>query len=355
MKSKVFFVPVEDAEDISAVNDKLKSLLVESRVLAFPENVKKVGVKLHFGEQGTNAFVRPAHLRLICDKLAGEGTIPFLSDANTLYRGKRLNSKDHLGIAAAHGFTRKAVGADVFIPDENKKEDVTEVRIDQQFIKTAKVGRCFVDADAFVAVTHFKGHGLTGFGGTLKNIGMGCATREGKLAQHCDAAPNFYEDKCVGCGECEEVCPVNAIHIVDEKAVLTKDKCIGCASCVAACPNMAIFIDFGAGDEVQKKMVEYAYAILKDKKGKAGFLNFALRINKECDCWRFGTRRIAPDVGILASTDPVAVDKASLDLVNGACGKEIFKEVHPKQHHLLQLEYAQKIGLGTLDYELIKL
>ena len=200
MKSKVFFVPVEDAEDISAVNDKLKSLLVESRVLAFSEDVKKVVVKLHFGEEGTDAFVRPAHLRLICDKLAGEGTIPFLSDANTLYRGKRLNSKDHLGVAAAHGFTRKAVGADVFIPDENKKEDVTEVRIDQQFIKTAKVGRCFVDADAFVAVTHFKGHGLTGFGGTLKNIGMGCATREGKLAQHCDAAPNFYEDKCVGCG-----------------------------------------------------------------------------------------------------------------------------------------------------------
>ncbi len=354
MKSKVYFVPVEDAEDITTVNDRLKVLLKESRVLVFPEEVKKVAVKLHFGEEGTDAFVRPDHLRLICDEIAEQGAVPFLSDANTLYRGKRLNSEDHLAVAAAHGFTRETVGADIFIPDDSKKEDVTEVEIDQDFIKTAKVGRCYVDAGAFVAVTHFKGHGLTGFGGTLKNIGMGCATREGKLAQHCDAAPTFYEDKCVGCGDCEEVCPVNAIHIEDDKSVLDRDKCIGCASCVGACPNMALFVDFEAGDEVQKKMVEYTHAILKNKKGKAGFLNFALRINKECDCWRFGTRRIAPDVGIFASADPVAVDKASLDLVNATCGKEIFKEVHPNQNHLLQLEYAQKIGQGNVDYDLIK-
>lgn len=354
MKSRVYFVPVENAEGINTVNDRLKRLLEKSGVLAFAGEVRNVAVKLHFGEEGTDAFVRPDHLRVICEEIAGKGAVPFLSDGNTLYRGKRLNSKDHLGVASAHGFTRETVGADIFIPDENKEEDVGEVWIDQEFIKTAKVGRCYVDADAFVAVTHFKGHSLTGFGGTLKNIGMGCATREGKLAQHCDAAPTFYEDKCVGCGECEKVCPVNAIHMEDDRSVLNKDKCIGCASCVAACPNLALFVDFGAGDEVQKKMVEYTYAILRDRKDTAGFLNFALRINKECDCWSFGTRRIAPDVGIFASADPVAVDQASLDLVNAACGKEIFKEVHPKQHHLLQLEYAQKIGLGSADYELVR-
>jgi hypothetical protein len=173
------------------------------------------------------------------------------------------------------------------------------------------------------------------------------------LAQHCDAAPTFYEENCVGCGECVEVCPVDAIHMEDDRSVLDRDKCIGCASCVAACPNRALFIDFEAGDEVQEKMVEYTYAILKNKKGRAGFLNFAVRINKECDCWAFENSRIAPDVGILASADPVAIDKASLDLVNASCGKEIFKEVHPRQNPLLQLEYAQKIGLGSIDYELI--
>lgn len=311
-------------------------------------------MKLHFGEEGTDAFVRPDHLRIICDEIAKKGAVPFLSDANTLYRGKRLNCNDHLEVAMAHGFTREAVGADIFIPDDKKDEDIREVQIDQMLIKTAKVGRCYVDADAFVAVTHFKGHALTGFGGTLKNIGMGCATRPGKLAQHCGAAPTFYKDKCVGCGDCEEVCPVQAIHMEEEKSVLDPEKCIGCASCVAACPNFALFIDFGAGDEVQKKMVEYSYAILKDKKGKAGFLNFAVRINKECDCWRYGNQRIAPDVGIFASADPVAIDKASLDLVNASCGKEIFKEFHPRQRHLLQLEYAHELGLGSLDYELIR-
>jgi len=354
MKSKVYFVPVEDAENISAVNIKLSLLLAESKVLAFVEGRQKVAVKLHFGEEGTTAFVRPNHLRLICDEIVKKGAGPFLSDANTLYRGKRLNSKDHLAVAMAHGYTKQALGVGIFIPDEAKKEDVLEVQIDLKYIKTAKVGRCYVDADGFVAVTHFKGHSLTGFGGTLKNIGMGCATRGGKLAQHCDATPTFYKDKCVGCGECEKVCPVEAIHIENDISVLNRDKCIGCASCVAACPNTALSIDFGAGDEVQKKMVEYAFAILKNKKGKSGFLNFAVRINKECDCWTLDNSRIAPDVGILASVDPIAIDKASLDLVNASCGKEIFKEVHPQQNHLLQLEYAQMLGLGRIDYELIR-
>ena len=354
MKSKVFFTPVKDAEDIDAVNAGLKLLLAKSGVPAVAEAGRKVVVKLHFGEEDTDSFVRPAHLRLICDEIAARGALPFLSDANTLYRGKRLNSEEHLGVALEHGFTKDAVGVDILIPDDTKKENVLEVPIDQKFIKTASVCRCYVDADALVAVTHFKGHGLTGFGGSLKNIGMGCATRQGKLAQHCDTAPTFYVKKCIGCGECEKVCPVGAIHVENDKAVLSKDKCIGCASCVAACPSTALFIDFKAGDDLQKKMVEYAYALLKDRKGKAAFLNFALRINKECDCWRYGNERIAPDVGIFASTDPVAIDKASLDLVNAACGKEIFTEFHPGQHHQLQLEYAQQIGLGSIDYELIR-
>ena len=355
MKSSVYFVPVNDSDDIAEVDAKLKVLLAESKVLSFAAANRKVAVKLHFGEDGTTGYVRPDHLRLICDEIVGQGADPFLSDANTLYRGQRLNSKDHLAVAAKHGFTKEAIGVDIFIPDESIKEHVLEIPIDRKHLKTAKIGRCYADADGFLAVTHFKGHALTGFGGTLKNIGMGCATREGKLAQHCDAAPTFYSENCVGCGECVNVCPVEAIHMEDDKSVLDREKCIGCASCVAACPNRALFIDFKAGDEVQEKMVEYTYSILKDKKDRAGFLNFAVRINKECDCWTLENSRIAPDVGIFASTDPVAIDKASLDLVNASCGKEIFTEVHPQQTHLLQLEYAQKIGLGNIEYQLIRI
>ena len=354
MRSQVYFVKVADADNISEVNANLNLLFAKSDILAFLRGIQRAVVKLHFGEEGTTGYVRPEHLLLICDEIVKMGTTPFLSDAYTLYRGKRLNSKDHLGVAMSHGFTKQAVGADIFIPDDTKKEDVAEVQINQRYIKTAKIGRCYIGAEGLLAVTHFKGHGLTGFGGALKNIGMGCATRAGKLAQHNDAAPVFYEDKCIGCGDCEDVCPVDAIRVEEDKAVLNKDKCIGCASCVAACLNFALFVDFEAGDDVQRKMVEYAFAILKDKKGKSGFLNFAVRINKECDCWAYENSRIAPDVGILASLDPVAIDKASLDLVNASCGKEIFKEAHPQQNPLLQLEYAQMLGLGSMDYELIR-
>ena len=355
MKSKVYFVPVHDADDIAAVNGKLQLLLTESKILSFAGVNKTVAVKLHFGEEGTTSFVPPEHLRLICDEIVQQGGSPFLSDANTLYRGQRLNTKDHLAVAARHGFTKQSMGVEIFIPDESIKEHLLEVPIDQKHIKTAKIGRCYAEADGFLAVTHFKGHALTGFGGTLKNIGMGCATREGKLAQHCDVAPTSYPENCVGCGECVEVCPVAAIRLEDDKAVLEREKCIGCANCVAACPNRALFVDFKAGDDVQEKMVEYTYAILKNKKDRAGFLNFAVRINKECDCWTRENSRIAPDVGIFASTDPVAIDKASLDLVNVSCGKEIFTETHPQQKHLIQLEYAEKIGLGNIDYQLIRI
>ena len=355
MKSKVYFVSVKGSSDIQAVNEKLKKLLDESKILDFIPKGDKVAVKVHFGEEGNTGFVRAEHLRVICDKIYSRGGSAFLSDANTLYRGRRLNSEDHQKLAYEHGFTKEVTGVDVVIPDDTKKEDLIAVEIKQKFIKSAKLARIFIDSDALVAVSHFKGHILTGFGGALKNVGMGCASREGKLAQHCDVAPVVHSDRCIGCGECEIICPVAAVHLENKKSVVDSSKCIGCASCLAVCPTMAMFIDFAAGDKVQDKMVEYSLAVLKDKKNKAGFISFAVKINKECDCWGAENPRIAPDVGILASNDPVSIDKASFDLVNKACGKDIFKAVHPDQDGLKQLRYAQDIGLGSLDYELIEL
>ena len=366
MKSKVYFVPVGTSDNIQIVNEKIKRLLKESKVFDFIQKKDKVCVKVHFGEKGNTGYVRPEHMRVVCDEIINKSASAFLSDANTLYRGSRLNSKDHKEIATEHGFTKEATGLDIFIPDDTKKEDLIDIPINQKYIKSAKVGRCFIEPDALVAISHFKGHILTGFGGAIKNIGMGCATREGKLAQHCDAAPVVHEDKCIGCGECEIICPTKAISIQNKKcnaqaatgrgvSVIDASKCIGCASCLAACPTMAMFIDFEAGDKVQAKMTEYTLAVLKNKKNKTGFVNFAVRINKECDCWGSENPRIAPDVGILASSDPVSIDKASLDLVNKACGKDIFKEVHPDQDGIKQLRYAQEIDLGNLDYELITL
>lgn len=355
MSSKVYFIPQERSDNLQIINEKLKRLLDKSNLLDFIGKNDLCAVKTHFGEEGNTGFVRPEHVRVVCDEIRARGGNAFLSDANTLYRGMRLNSKDHLALAYEHGFTKKVTGTDVIIPDDAKQENVISVQINQKFIKSAKLARIFIDSDAIVAVTHFKGHILTGFGGALKNIGMGCATREGKLAQHCDVAPVVQTERCIGCGECVKICPAGAICLENKKSIVDNSKCIGCASCLAVCPTMAMFIDFGAGYAVQEKMVEYSLAVLKNKKNKVGFINFAIKINKECDCWGMDNPRIAPDVGILASIDPVSIDKASFDLVNKACGRDIFKESHPDQNGLKQLKAAQEIGLGNLDYELIEL
>jgi uncharacterized protein len=355
MKSKVYFVAVKDIGDVPEALSKLDLLIRKSGVLAGFHAGWKVAVKTHFGEAGNSGFVKPPFVRAIGDAVRGTGADGFLSDANTLYRGRRTNSADHEKMAAEHGFTRESVGMDIVIPDCSKKENTIGIPLRLKYVATAKIARVYADADALVGITHFKGHALSGFGGSIKNVGMGCATREGKLAQHCDTAPTFFPEKCIGCGECVKICPVKALTLVNGKSVLDRGTCIGCASCMAVCPTMALFVDFGAGEEMQKKMAEYAYAVLRDKKDKCAFFNFAVSINKECDCWGLENPRIAADVGILASRDPVSVDKASFDLVKAACGKDIFHEVHPDYDGLNQLKYAQSVGLGSLDYELIRL
>ena len=356
MKSKVYFLPVKESESIPAIAAKVKVLLEESKVLTCISRVDQVAVKMHFGEEGNTGFVRPEYLRVICERILQGGAGAVLSDTNTLYRGRRTNSGDHLAIAAEHGFTKKSTAVEVVIPDDSKKENTIEIKIDQKFIKTAKLVRLFYDADAIIGVSHFKGHIMTGFGGALKNLGMGCATREGKLMQHADVAPVVYIQKCTGCGECAKICPVKAIRIENNKSLIDGAKCIGCASCIAACPFMAIDVPWEAGGKtMQEKMIEYAFAVLQKKKDKVAFFNFAIKITKECDCLAKDDPRVAPDIGIFASNDSVSIDKACLDLVTEACGKDIFGELHLHRDGRRQLEYARKLGLGNLDYDLVKL
>lgn len=356
MKSRVYFIPVSQADSITQGARKLDRLLTESRVLDFLCRDNTVAVKMHFGEEGNTGFVRPEYAGVVCAAVCRRGARPFLAETNTLYKGRRTNSREHQLLAAEHGFTPEATGAPIVIPDDSVDENTVSVPVDRRYIKSARLVRFFVDADAIIGVNHFKGHIMTGFGGALKNLGMGCAARVGKLAQHSDISPVVYKDSCTGCGECEKVCPAQAITIRANKSVIDGARCIGCATCIAACPYAAIDVQWASGGgTMTDKMIEYTLAVMKGKTDRLAFFNFCLKITKECDCLAKDDPRVAPDIGILASADPVSIDKASFDLVRSACGRDIFKELHPERDSMRQLVYAAELGLGSMEYELITL
>ena len=353
---KVYLIKVSNTDSPEAAGRKLSRLLEVSRLFDCVAGGDQAAVKLHFGEEGNTGFVRPQYLRLVCGAISSRGARCFLSDTNTLYRGRRTNSVEHLKLAREHGFTKEATGAEVVIPDETRKENAAAIAINKKFIRQAKVLKLFLEADALVGVAHFKGHIMTGFGGALKNFGMGCASREGKLAQHCDVSPIVLKENCTGCGACAQACPAEAIRIIGKKSRIDNARCIGCASCIAACSYSAIDIDWGSGaGNIQEKMIEYAFAVLSGKERKSVFLNFAVKITKECDCLAKDDPRISPDIGIFASTDPVSIDKACFDLINQACGRDIFREAHPDRDGMKQLRYAAELGLGRLGYDLTEI
>ncbi|WP_228369028.1 MULTISPECIES: DUF362 domain-containing protein [Pseudothermotoga] len=313
---------------------------------------KFVAVKLHFGEYGNLAFIRPQYIKVIVDQVKKFGGKPFLTDSNTLYRGHRSNAVDHLLNAYLNGFSYEVVGAPIVIADGLRGSDEMRIRIDKTYVKEAKIGSAIALADVLIAVTHFKGHEQTGFGGVLKNVGMGSASRAGKLEQHSESKPVVASEKCVACRMCERNCPVNAIT-VSKFAAINYDVCIGCGQCIAMCNYGAMVPKWDSSSEIlSKKMAEYTYAVLKDK--KSVFISFIMDISPDCDCWHTNRPPIAPDIGIAASTDPVALDQACIDLVVQSTGGDPFLKVHPKVTWKTQLEYAENLGLGSRQYELVK-
>jgi len=274
----------------------------------------RIAVKLHFGEQGNTRYVKPKEIKPILEAMNNKNY--FLTDANTLYIGSRGKVEDHLKIAKEHGFDK--IGK-IIIADEEKK-----VQIDKPIFKKTKTGKVIAEADSLLVISHFKGHILFSFGGAIKNIGMGSGTRAGKLQMHSKIKPSVGVG-CIACGTCIEHCPANAISIVNNKAYIDEKKCIGCAECIAVCPNKIIKVPWGgaSASEVRKRAAEYAFGATKGK--KAVYINFIIRITENCDCAQ-DSEIIGKDVGIVASVDPVAVDKASYDLCLEKNSKDIFKE-----------------------------
>ncbi len=348
---------------------KISRLLAAAGVGAAVSSGDLTAIKIHFGEKGNSAFIRPIFARQVVDDLKKLGAHPFLTDSSTLYPGQRKEAVSALSCGIENGFGYSCVGAPLIISDGLRGVTETEVAVAGEILSRVFIGTEIIEADALVCMTHFKCHELTGFGGAIKNLGMGCASRKGKLVQHSTVAPKVSAKNCTGCGICPRSCAHDAIILTDGKALIDPEKCAGCSRCITVCPVKAINIQWNeAADMTMRKMAEYALGSLTGKSGKAVYLNFITQVSPACDCYGHNDAPIVNDIGICASSDPVAIDQACADLVNQAHGNENsalktghepggdkFRGCWPEIPWEVQLEHGEKIGLGSREYELVKL
>ena len=365
MKSKVYFTDFRSRSIEDNKINKVRKLFEASKFKNLLEEEELVAVKLHFGEEGNDSFISPLLVRQVVDKIIEAGAKPFITDTNTLYYGSRHNSPDHIKTAVLHGFDYAVAGAPIVIADGLKGENWQNIEIKQKHFNEVKIAGGIESADSMIVMSHFKGHEMAGFGGAIKNLAMGCASASGKIEQH-ECVKPIILDGCTSCGTCIESCPENAMNIGEEGAQMDYDCCIGCNNCIFECPESLIRLNWKSMNEFIEKMTEYALGAVKSKNGKVGYMNFLMNITPDCDCLPWSDSPIVPDIGILVSDDPVALDAASYDLVNEQRG---FENSMLQHHHLegedkfkgvwgmvdghVQLRYGQEIGLGKIEYELI--
>ena len=366
--SKVYFTDMR-AKPGRNLLDKLEMLIKKAGIDQIDFKDKFTAIKIHFGEPGNLSYIRANYAGRLVKYLLGKQAKPFLTDANTLYLGKRSNAIDHLESAFENGFNPMAVPCPVIIADGLKAIDYVEIPVDLTYCKTAKIGAAIAEADVIVSMNHFKGHEQAGFGGALKNLGMGSASRTGKLELHSSSQPIVDQSLCTSCGQCVKYCASDAIHLnSSKKAEIEYAICVGCGQCVAVCQfDAAQPVWDNSADIMNFKIAEYTVAVLKDK--PHFHINFVMDVSPNCDCWNCNDAAIVPNIGMAASFDPVALDKACADLVtqSGANPNTIlnvrqygelqhtdkFKLIHPNTDWLAGLNYAETIGLGSLEYELI--
>ncbi|MEG1686263.1 MAG: DUF362 domain-containing protein [Angelakisella sp.] len=370
-ESKVYFTNMR-----TALGDSLQNKLVRLLKQAGMENIdykeRYVAIKIHFGEPGNLSYLRPNWAKTVADFVKQQGGKPFLTDCNTLYVGRRKNAIDHMDAAYENGFSPFSTGCQIMIADGLKGTDEVLVPVKNgELVKTAKIGRAVMDADIVISLTHFKGHESTGFGGAIKNIGMGCGSRAGKMEQHCGGKPEVDQSICRGCHACTKECAQQAIRFDENrKAFIDHNLCVGCGRCIGACNFDAIDNPTNsANDELDKKIAEYAQAVLD---GRPSFhISIVNQVSPCCDCHGENDTAIIPDVGMFASFDPVALDVACADACNrqpvlpGSMLAESMQETSKHDHHdhftnnyevtnwRTCTEHAEKIGLGSQQYELI--
>lgn len=367
-KSNVYFTDFRTEFHGRSLLHKMQRLMKKAGFETIDFKDKFVAIKMHFGEVGNLAFLRPNYAKAIADYVKELGGKPFLTDCNTLYVGGRRNALDHLDTAALNGFSMVSTGCQILIGDGLKGNDEVDVPVPNgKHFKTAKIGRTIMDADIIISLTHFKGHEKMGIGGVVKNIGMGCGSRAGKMEMHSDGKP-VVDNDCIGCGLCAKHCAFNALTLDKKTRKMTIDHtlCAGCGRCINVCPKDALVATWGQHDKIlDEKTAEYTAAVLH---GRPHFhVSLLCDITPNCDCHGENDAAILPDIGILAGFDPVALDVAACDLCNKAprlsnswlddCPKsdDVFNDAHDNTHWRDTIDYAVSIGLGNDQYELIHL
>lgn len=362
-KARVYFTSFHTTLQEN-LQQKLSRLLLTAGMDQIDFENKYVAVKMHFGEPGNLAYLRPNYARTVVDLVKQLGGKPFLTDCNTLYIGGRKNALDHLEAAYQNGFNPYNLGCHLLIADGLKGTDDVEVPVNGDYVKAAKIGRALMDADIVISLSHFKGHGAAGFGGAIKNLGMGSGSRAGKMEMHSAGKPVINPERCVGCGACLKSCAHDAPTRENKKMRIDLQKCLGCGRCIGVCPTDAID---AANDEsntiLSRKMAEYTKAVLQ---GRPHFhISLVMDVNPNCDCYGVNDVPMIPDVGMFASFDPIALDRACVDACNkmprnkdayrGTEEGELFTSTHPGTDWEAQLSHGEKIGLGTENYELIEI
>ena len=327
----------DDSSELSKIMRKMVETLVEKEGVSLE---KKVPIKVHFGEKGNTTYIKAPTYEGVLDYFEEEGVESAFIETNVLYRGSRTNATEHTALAKEHGFIR----VPIIIADGEIGEAIWEVPINGKIFDKAYLGKAYGDYDQLLVVAHFKGHSQAGFGGALKQLAMGCASRRGKLAQHSTISPLVNEEKCVSCGICAGACDYNAITI-DPVAKIDSDKCVGCAGCIAVCPVEAIRNAWDAEDFLYR-VAEYAYAAGKDKKSL--YVNLLFNVTELCDCVGKPMDLVAENIGVFVSTDPVALDTACLDALQNNHSEKLFDDGRET------LKYVEELGLGQREYNLVE-
>ena len=375
-KSTVYFTDLRTSPG-NSLPQKMKKLVRKAGIGQIDFKDKFTAIKIHFGEPGNVAYIRHNYAAALVDILKELGAKVFLTDSNTLYSGGRSNAVDHLKAAMENGFNPISAHADVIIADGLKGTDYKEIELNGEYCKAPKLGAAIADADIIISMNHFKGHEQTGFGGALKNLGMGSASVGGKLELHSSSQPVINLENCIGCRICEKYCRHDAVKVTGKKAHIDYSKCVGCGQCVAVCQHEgAVVKDWDSSETLNYKIAEYALAVVKDK--PSFHISFIMNVSPNCDCWNHNDAAIIPDLGIAASFDPVALDCACADLVKAApvlqnnaitdidgrsgqdhshdhhAGEDKFHIIHPDTKWEAGVEHGEKIGLGSREYTLVR-